>query len=96
MSETISLEWIGRTLLAIQAEMRTIRDENVLIRTELGRTARRDEVLGMARREEVLDILRVLADRIAGFETTLLSRLDQTERSINERLELIERSIRKP
>jgi hypothetical protein len=35
MSETISLEWIGTTLRAVQAEQRSIRNENALIRSAL-------------------------------------------------------------
>jgi hypothetical protein len=35
MSETISLDWIGSTLRTIQAEQRSIRDENALIRSSL-------------------------------------------------------------
>jgi hypothetical protein len=35
MSETISLDWIGSTLRTIQAEQRSIRDENALIRSGL-------------------------------------------------------------
>jgi len=35
MSETISLDWIGTTLRTIQAEQRSIRDENALIRGAL-------------------------------------------------------------
>ena len=81
MSEAVSLDPIGRTLLAIQAEMRTIRDENSLIRRELATKASRDELL---------DVLRVLSDRIGSFEATMLARLDQTERSLHERLTHLE------
>jgi pyrroline-5-carboxylate reductase len=35
MSETVSLEFIGHTLRTIQAEQRSIRDENRLIRSAL-------------------------------------------------------------
>jgi len=35
MSETISLDWIGTTLRTIQAEQRSTRDENALIRSAL-------------------------------------------------------------
>jgi len=38
MSETISLDWIGARLRAIQAEQRTLRSENELIRTSLTNT----------------------------------------------------------
>ena len=81
MSEAVSLDPIGRTLLAIQAEMRTIRDENSLIRRELATKASRDELL---------DMLRMLSDRIGSFEATVLARLDQTERSLHERLTHLE------
>ena len=81
MSEAVSLDPIGRTLLAIQAEMRTIRDENSLIRRELATKASRDELL---------DMLRMLSDRIGSFEATMLARLDQTERSLHERLTHLE------
>jgi hypothetical protein len=77
VSEAVSLDLIGRALLAIQAEMRTIRDENSLIRRELATKASRDELL---------DMLRMLSDRIGSFEATVLARLDQTERSLHERL----------
>ena len=81
----VNLEWIGRTLLTIQAEMHSMRDENALTRTELGR---------MARREELPDVLRVLSDRIAAFETVVLARMDRTERSINERIDHLETLLR--
>ena len=35
MSQTVSLEWIGTTLRSIQAEQRSIRDENKLVRQAL-------------------------------------------------------------
>ena len=35
MSDTVSLEWIGTTLRAVQAEQRSIRSENALIRSAL-------------------------------------------------------------
>ena len=35
MSDTISLDWIGAELRKIQAEQRSIRDENALIRSAL-------------------------------------------------------------
>jgi hypothetical protein len=90
VSEAVSLDPIGRTLLAIQAEMRTVRDENTLIRHNLGRMARRDQLGPMVQRDELLDVLRVLSDRIGSFEATMLARLDQTERSLHERLTHLE------
>ena len=71
--------------------MRTIRDENALIRHELG---------GRASRDELQQVLKVLSDRIAGSEALLETRfdrferrLDQTERSLNGRPERIERLL---
>ena len=69
--DTPSLEYIGRTLLAIQAEQRTLRDENKLIRQELGKLASRDEVL------RVLD---VLADRISDLEALTRAQFAMLER----------------
>lgn len=39
MSEAISLEWIGVTLRELQAEQRSIRDENRLIRSAISEMA---------------------------------------------------------
>ena len=72
-------------LKAIQADALSLRDAAALIRSEVGH---------MARREELLDVLRVLSDRIAAFETAVLAGMDQSERSINERLAQIERRLR--
>lgn len=78
-------EAVQSELKAIQADALSLRDEAALIRSEVGH---------MARREELLDVLRVLSDRIAAFETAVLAGIDQTERSINERLAQIERRLR--
>lgn len=77
-------ETVLSELRAIQADARSLRDEAALIRSEAAL---------MARREELLDVLRVLSDQIAAFETAVLARMDQTERSINERLAQIERRL---
>ena len=39
---------------------------------------------------ERLDVLRVLSDRVASFEASVLARLDQAERSLHERLTHLE------
>lgn len=39
MSETVSLDWIGVTLRELQAEQRSIRDENRLIRSAISEMA---------------------------------------------------------
>lgn len=68
MSGTITLDFIGATLRAIQAEQRTLRTENELIRKDIAR---------LASREELLEVLRVLSDRIANFEALVEARFDQ-------------------
>jgi hypothetical protein len=84
MSDAIDLAWIGRTLREMQADMRTIRSENALLQRELA---------GKASRDEVLNVLAVLSDRIAAFEARMERRFDQTERSLDERLTGIETKL---
>ncbi len=72
MSDPISLDFIGATLRSIQAEQRTLRMENELIRKEMAR-----ELARLATREELLEVLRVLADRIGNFEALMETRFDQ-------------------
>jgi hypothetical protein len=62
--------------------MRTVSDENKLIREEVG-----------AKANELLGVLQALADRIAAFEAAALTRVDQTERSVQERLSRIETTL---
>lgn len=69
MSDVINLNWIGAQLRAIQAQQRTDRAENELIRSALG------------------DVVRVLNDRIADFETNLEARIDRLEGVMNVRFE---------
>jgi hypothetical protein len=84
VSSTVDYGLVGRLLREIQAEMRTIRSETGLIRLELGRSVRR---------EELLDVLRVLSERIAAAEAATISRLDQTEGRVEERLSSMEASL---
>lgn len=79
----MSASLTDRILREIQAEMRAVRDENKLIREELGAKASRGELLG---------VLQALADRIA-IEAAALKRLDQTEPSVQERLGRIETTL---
>lgn len=72
MSEAISLEFIGSTLRAIQAEQRNARAENELIRGEIGRLAG-----GAVTRELLSEVLRLLMERIGNFEALMETRLDQ-------------------
>lgn len=73
VSDAVTLEFLGTTLRAIQAEQRTQRMENDLIRKEIGRLASRDELL---------EVLRVLADRTGNFEALMEARFDQLDQRI--------------
>ena len=75
MSEAVSLEFIGATLRAIQAEQRTLRADNELLRSELGRLA--GAMAAMATRDTVLDVMRLVMDRIGNFEALMEARFDQ-------------------
>jgi hypothetical protein len=66
MSDTISLDWIGATLRSIQAEQRTLRTENELLRSTINTT------LG--------EVLRLLSERIGNFEALMEARVDRVER----------------
>ena len=83
-ADAMSASLTDRILREIQAEMRTVGDENKLIREELGAKASRGELLG---------VLQALADRIAAFEAAALTRVDQTERNVQERLGRIETTL---
>jgi hypothetical protein len=72
VSETIGLDLIGAILRTMQAEQRTLRTENELIRKEMGRMAGI-----MATRQEVSDVLRVITDRIGNCEALTETRFDQ-------------------
>jgi hypothetical protein len=82
---SVSNSLIDRILREIQAELRTVRTENGLIRKDLS---------AKAGREELLAVLAALSDRIGQFEARLETRMDQTERSIDERLGRIETLLR--
>jgi hypothetical protein len=86
MSE-ITLELLGKRMLALQAEMRTVRSENASLRLEAA----------TAMANAITTITTTMSDRIAAFEALIEGRLDhiearfdQTERSIEERLTRIE------
>lgn len=71
MSDTISLNLIGERLHAIQAEQRTLRGDNELLRKELGRVAG-----AIVTRDTLNEVLTVLVNRIANFEALIESRFD--------------------
>jgi prefoldin subunit 5 len=71
MSEAINLEFIGSTLRSIQAEQRTLRSENELLRSEIGRLAG-----AMATRDTIMEVLRLIMERIGNFEALMETRID--------------------
>jgi len=80
MGESPSLEFIGSTLRAIQAEQRTLRGDQELLRKEIGRLAN-----AMATRDVLLEVLTVITDRIANFEALTEARFDQLLARLPER-----------
>ena len=78
MSDTLSLSLIGAQLHAIQAQQRTLRGENELIRKELGRMAG-----AMVSRDTLSEVLTVLVDRIANFEALIEARFDRLTAQIS-------------
>ena len=70
----ITLDVLGVLLRQIQAEQRTLRGENELIRADLGRLAG-----AMVTREQLADVVRIIADRIGNFEALMETRLDGLE-----------------
>jgi hypothetical protein len=78
---------LGCLMPEMQAETRTIRTENALIRNAVA------TMVTVADRHEVT---RAISDRIAMFETWLELRLDQTERNVEERLTAIEALLKGP
>jgi hypothetical protein len=80
-----------RILREMQAQTRSIDDENAPIWRELGH---------MARREDLLDMLKILSDRIDASEVAIVTwldlmewRLDRCGRSIEERAGRIEKPL---
>lgn len=82
MSETVSLDWIGATLRQIQAEQRTLRMENELLRKELVRT--NAAVTSLVTRELLSEVLNVIIARIGNFEALMETRMDRLERLITK------------
>ncbi len=79
MSETISLSLVLSTLRSVQAEQRTLRTENRLIREELG------ELKGtMLTREMAERMMRAFLDHVQQFEATVETRFDALEAAIRE------------
>ena len=71
----VNWEPIGKQLHVIQADQRSLRDA---IRLVDKRVERLDASLSrFATRDEVLDVVQVLADRIGGFEAHIDTRLDE-------------------
>ena len=72
--QLVSLEWIGATLRQIQADQRTLRGENELTRRELGRLA--SSMSGLVTKDQLADVVGLIADRIANFEALVETRID--------------------
>ena len=85
---TDAIDLTTRILREIQAEMRTLRSETALLRRELSGKVGRDEIRAFGDA-----LVTSLSDRMAAFEARLETRLDQTERSIEERLIRIEAKL---
>jgi hypothetical protein len=80
-----------RILREMQAEMRSIDDENTLTRQGLDL---------MARREDLFDMLKILSERIDASEVAIVTwwdlmewRLDRSGRSIEERVDRTEKPL---
>jgi hypothetical protein len=80
-----------RILREMQAQMRSIDDENALIRQELDL---------MARREDLFDMLKILSERIDASEVAIVTwfdlmewRLDRSRRGIEERVDRNEKPL---
>ncbi len=74
MSETISLDFIGQRLLAMQSQLNAQQIELELARKELGRFAG-----AMITREMLNEVVQVLAGRIGSFEALMDARMIQVE-----------------
>jgi hypothetical protein len=72
MSDSVSLKLIGERLHAIQADQRTLRGENELIRKEIGRLAGT-----IVTRDTLSEVLTVLLNRIGNFEALIEARMDE-------------------
>jgi DNA-binding transcriptional regulator YbjK len=87
MSEApINLDWIGGTLRAIQAELRSIRDEREALRQQVS-DVRSDlgsfeSVVARAVGDQLASAERRMADRTARFEAHIDTRLDKLMRHL--------------
>ena len=75
---------LGALIREVRADMRTIRSENALLRRDL---------VEKADHKDLTNVMAAISDRISRFEVMLEQRLDQTERSIEERLTRIEEKV---
>jgi hypothetical protein len=82
MSETISLDLIGKLLRDVQAQQRTQRGDTELLRKDV-EMLRRD-LTKFATREELMEVLRVIVDRIANFEALMESRFDRLSAQVGK------------
>jgi hypothetical protein len=92
MIDTLSLEFIGATLRSIQAEQRTLRMENALLRESIAGLATQ-MATQMATRKELLEVLNVLVERIANFEALTETRLDRLGTHLDGRIDWLGEQI---
>lgn len=75
MSDVIDLAWIGTTLRSIQAEQRTIRGENQLLRSAL------NEAITLIM-QRIGNFEAYVDTRLDQTVTTIVERLDRIERAV--------------
>lgn len=81
----ITLELIGELLRQIQADQRDMRTRIDLLERRQERAASHDDLRDLAR-----VLTDFIATELAKFSTRIEARLDQTERSVHERLDRLE------
>src|SRR5271166_2376230 len=70
--ENVRLDWISAMLRTIQAEQRSMRDENDLLR------------------KTVLEVVRLLGDRIGSVEALIEAKIEESEAKVDARIDRLE------
>src|SRR4051794_18920737 len=91
MSDTVSLEWIGRTLRQIQADLRAERVSREIQASQIARLASREDV-NDATQAAAREIAAVEA-RVEQLEAALGKRLDQLTAEQSARFDTIDRQL---
>src|SRR5271157_3201853 len=73
--ENVRLDWISAMLRTIQAEQRSMRDENELLR------------------KTVLEVIRLLGDRIGSVEALIEAKIEESEGKVDARIDRLEAKI---